>query len=139
MKFATFVNAFMKKLHQLRLLSVVLLLTFLASAIVGRILSAETSSQELWNVAIHGNSELPYSANAQLPFEEKETELEDKDKADPDDPRTSLDNYSFICDFAPAFKVAEQTPFRSILLSREPVTPTDFSPPIFIRDGALLI
>jgi len=138
MKFATFADAFMKKLHQLRLSSVVLLLTFLASAIVGRIVSAETFSQETWDVAIHGHSELPISANAQLPFEEKEKELEDK--ADPDgDPRISLDNYSFICDFAPAYRVAEQIPSRFILLSRDPVAPVDFSPPIFVRDGALLI
>ena len=138
MKLVTFDDAFMKKLQQLRLSSVVLLLTFIASAIVGKFVSAETSSPELWNIGIHGHTELPYSSNAQLPFEEKEKELKDKDDQD-DDRRTSLDNYSFICDFAPAFKVAEQLPFRSILLSREPVAPVAFSPSIFIRDGALLI
>jgi hypothetical protein len=137
MKFVTFDDPFMKKLHQLRLSSVVLLLTFLASAIVGRLVSAETSTQEFGNLAIHGHSELPYNTNAQLPFEEKEKEFEDKDD-NGSDPRISLDNYTIICDFAPAFKVSEQTP-SSTLLSPEPVDRIAFSPSIFLRDGAFLL
>lgn len=127
----------MKRINQTRLSAVVLLLSFIASSVVTKIITAETSAPEVWNIALHAPGATPLNGNTQLPFEEKEKELEDKTDRD-DASRLALENSPCICDLTSGYQAAE-TPYQTLVLSREQVAPTLFSTPLFILKSSLII
>jgi hypothetical protein len=138
-KFITFgLTPPMNRLKQIRLSALLLLLSFIASSVITKVISKDTSSPETWADAVHSESASPVSDNGLLVFEETEKELEEKIDRDSDSEPT-LNNHTCIGDFSLDFRVAEQTPYRSSLFARDPGTISNFSPSIFILDGALLL
>ena len=136
-KIPTFEVAIAMKLYRPQLSALAILLCFVTSSVVGSIMSPESDGPEIWKFALHSPGDMPHGNN-QLPFEEKEKELEDKSDADSNQDN-AVDNHVLICDFRHAFLLSEQIPQTNSLFDRSPLEPSLFSQPIFILDGSLLI
>jgi len=125
------------KFSRSQLSAFAILLSFVTSSVLGRVVSTEGISPEPWKVALHSPCDLP-QGTSQLPFEEKEKELEDKSDADTN-PEVAPDTHVIICDFEQGFHFAEKIPFNNSLFTQTSVTRVLNSSPHFILDGALLI
>ena len=125
------------KFSRPQLSALAILLCFVTSSVLGRVITTEENEPEPWKVALHNPCDIPQS-DTQLPFEEKEKELEDKSDTDTD-PVKALDTYVVIFDFEPAFRFAEEVPFTNSLLRGTSFAHVIYCPAIFILDGALLI
>ncbi|HMJ68265.1 MAG TPA: hypothetical protein VK508_05195 [Cyclobacteriaceae bacterium] len=84
----------MKKVKQTRLFSVALVIVFLATSTLTRVVAGNNAGDSHSSCSIQTQPEAPYGADQQFPFEEKEKEFEDKSEAAGD---TLVSNLFFIC------------------------------------------
>lgn len=89
--------AFMKKVRQLRLISAVLIVAFLATSTLARAVSFENVGDLHSTSFLHTKSDAGCSSDHQYPFEEKEKEFEDKSETD-DKVGFLSSNFFFICE-----------------------------------------
>jgi hypothetical protein len=89
----------MKKVRQTRLFSVALIVMFLATSTITRVVAGNDAGELKSSYSLQSHSEAPYSSDQQFPFEEKEKELEDKSESTDKD-LTHVSNFFFICEIS---------------------------------------
>jgi hypothetical protein len=124
----------MKKARQIRFLSIVLIVAFLATSTVARAMCSEASGESDNSYFLHAKAETPYSADHQFPYEEKEKEFEDKSESDKSEAFGS--NFYFICDVrsstpAESYSISNNVYVNSLLATRHL--------PLFLSNCTLLI
>jgi hypothetical protein len=124
----------MKKVRQARLFSVALILMFLATSTLTRVVAGNDAGDFHVSSCLQPQSDNPYSSDQQFPFEEKEKEFEDKSETTDKD-ETHVSNLFFICEISmPRLDVA--TDFnRTISINLRFLS----SVPIFLSNRTILI
>jgi hypothetical protein len=89
----------MKKVRQIRLFSVALVIMFLVTSTLTRVAAGNNAGDFHSSDSFQAQSDAPYGSDQQFPFEEKEKEFEDKSETTDRD-ETPESNLFFICEIA---------------------------------------
>jgi hypothetical protein len=129
----------MNKVRQIRILSVVLIVAFLATSTVARAMASEATGESDYSFFLHAKADTPYSGDHQFPFEEKEKEFEDKSESENDKNDTFESNFTFICDVCSSTPAESFDTSSNFYFNNPGLLSAGVQVPLFLSNRTILI